>query len=400
LINTASSTLTTYKKPPFEILDSIRGIAALYVTIAHSRGVLWVGGEKFTKMFARADWGTWDYFIVGSSMLTRLAVEFVIVFFVLSGFSIAHSLSMNRAPGSFYKRRFIRLYPPYLVALAWAGVVFLITKLWHPQWYDGSMNEFAFIRTNEMNDYFEPQTILKNLFYMPGAGFITPFWSLTYEVMFYLMAPFLLRKVNIYIIISVLLFAFNFFLPGRVPSWGLPVYIYNFFFVYNIYFAVGIFLYFNYEKVSSWFRNYTRTEFLIIMGGLLLFMFGANFYFRLETDFTFVEACMLSAVLIIFFMKYHIQIPWLMNTGKFSYTLYITHFASIYLYLGIYWLVFQPKTPYILNFFVWIPAVFFAVGMAWIQYLLVEKKTKNILNLLRLKSAQKKEKEITQNVSI
>jgi peptidoglycan/LPS O-acetylase OafA/YrhL len=201
LINTAPSTLTAYKKPPFEILDSIRGIAALYVTIAHCRGVLWVGGEKFTQLYARQDWGTWDYFMVGSSMLTRLAVEFVIVFFVLSGFSIAHSLSMNKSPGSFYKRRFIRLYPPYLTALVWAGLVFLLTKYWHPQWYDGTIKDFAFIRTIEMNDYLGPQTILKNLFYMPSAGFITPFWSLTYEVLFYLMAPFLLRKVNIYFII-------------------------------------------------------------------------------------------------------------------------------------------------------------------------------------------------------
>ena len=400
MISPTTSSLSAYKKPPFEILDSIRGIAALYVALAHCRGVLWIGGEKFTQLVARQDWGTWDYFIVGTSMLTRLAVEFVIVFFVLSGFSIAHSLSTNKSPVSFYKRRFIRLYPPYLTALIWAGLVFLITRYWHPQWYDGSMKDFAFIRTNEMNDYFEPGTIVKNLFYMPGAGFITPFWSLTYEVLFYLMAPFLLRKVNLYIILSLVLFAFNFLLPGRVSSWGLPTYIYNFFFVYNIYFTLGVFLYFNYEKISGWFRSYSKAEFLIIMGGLLAFMFGANFYFRLETDFTFIEASMLSAVLIIFFMKYYIQIGWLMNVGKFSYTLYITHFASIYLYLGIYWLLFRPQTPYIVNFFVWIPAVLFVVLIAWLQYLLVEKKTKNILNLLRLKSAERKEKEMTKSVSI
>src|SRR6476646_11628253 len=112
--------MTVLKKSSFEILDSSRGIAALYVTIAHCRGALWVGGEKFVQMFSRNEWGTWDYFMVGSSLLTRLAVEFVIVFFVLSGFSIAHSLSSNSSILSFYKRRFIRLYPPYLMALTWA----------------------------------------------------------------------------------------------------------------------------------------------------------------------------------------------------------------------------------------------------------------------------------------
>ena len=87
-----------------------------------------------------------------------------------------------------------------------------------------------------------------------------------------------------------------------------------------------------------------------------------------------------------------------MNLGKFSYTLYITHFASIYLYLGVYWLIYQPNTPYILNFFVWIPAILFVVAIAWLQYLLVEKKTKNILNLLRLKAAAGKEKEVIQTL--
>lgn len=371
------------KKIPFDILDSIRGIAALYVTIAHCRGVLWVGGEKFMQMFQRSEWGTWDYLVMGTSLLTRLAVEFVIVFFVLSGFSIAHSLSANKSPLSFYKRRFIRLYPPYLMALVFAGLVYIITRYWHPQWYDGTLTQNAFTRTMEMNSYFEWRTILKNLFYMPSNGFITPFWSLTYEVIFYLLAPFLLRKVNAYIVISFLFFITNFIFPGKVLSLGLPVYIHNFIFVFNIYFAVGVYLYTNFEKISGWFKNYSRLEFLVIMGGILAIMFGANLYLRLETDFTFIEASMLSVVLIIFFIKYRVRVPWLMKVGEFSYTLYITHFASVYLYLGLYWLVFNPADPLIVNFLVWIPAVFFCLGIAYLFYLLVEKQTKHILNRLR-----------------
>lgn len=390
--------METYKKPPFEILDSIRGIAALYVAVAHCRGVLWVGGERYLQLFDQQNWGAWDYLIVGTSLLTRLAVEFVIVFFVLSGFSIAHSLSQGGSVLSFYKRRFIRLYPPYLAALAWAGVVYLITRAWHPEWYDGSLREFAFVRTYEMNSYFEPDTVVKNLLYMPGAGFITPFWSLTYEVIFYLLAPFMLRRPNIYFAVSGALFLLYFFAPAAAASLKLPPYIQQFVFVYNIYFAVGVFLYLNYERVSRWFRNYSKGEFLLIMGGLLAIMFGANFYFRLETDFTFLEASMLSAVLIIFFMKYSFRIPWLMSVGRYSYTLYITHFASIYLYLGIYWLIARPEKPYIVNFFVWIPAVLFTLAIAWLHYLLVEKRTKNILDVLRLRSAARREAEVRSAV--
>lgn len=80
-------------KKEFEILDSIRGIASLYVAIAHCRGTLWIGGNEFLKLFPLDTWSIWDYMMYGTSMLTRLAVEFVIVFFILSGFSIAHSLA-------------------------------------------------------------------------------------------------------------------------------------------------------------------------------------------------------------------------------------------------------------------------------------------------------------------
>ena len=71
---------------PFDILDSIRGIAAVYVCIAHCRGVLWIGGSEFLNLFPRSTWDVGDYLMFGFSMLSRLAVEFVIVFFVLSGF--------------------------------------------------------------------------------------------------------------------------------------------------------------------------------------------------------------------------------------------------------------------------------------------------------------------------
>jgi peptidoglycan/LPS O-acetylase OafA/YrhL len=375
----------TKKKIPFEILDSIRGIAALYVAIAHCRGVLWVGGDAFMHMFSREHWGVWEYVTFGTSMLTRLAVEFVIVFFVLSGFSIAHSLSGNKSPLQFYKRRFIRIYPSYVVALAWAGLVFVITRYWFPQWYDGSMKEFSFVRTVEMNNYFEPGTMVKNLLYMPGGGFITPFWSLTYEIMFYLLAPFLLRRINSYVIISAILFAINFIIPVKVQQLSLPFYVYDFLFNYNIYFAVGVFLYSRYETIAGWFAAYTKREFFLIFAGLIVIMYGANIYLHIETVFTFIEAAMLSVMLIIFFLKYEVRIPWLMGVGKFSYTLYITHFATIYLYLAIYWLIAKPQVPYIVNFFVWIPAVLLVVIVAFIQYFLVEKRTKNILNLLRRK---------------
>jgi peptidoglycan/LPS O-acetylase OafA/YrhL len=373
------------RKLPFDILDSIRGIASLYVVIAHCRGVLWIGGSEFMRMFPREAWGGWDYFAFGSSMLTRLAVEFVIVFFVLSGFSITHSLSGNTSVPGFYKRRFIRIYPPYVVALIWAGLIFVGTRYLFPQWYDGSLTQFAFIRTLEMNDYLTWDVMLKNLFYMPSAGFISPFWSLTYEVIFYFLAPFILRKRTIYFVVSAVLFLTYMLLPDLIDRLHIPIYIHGFLFVYNVFFALGVFLYTYYDRIMSWFKAYTRFEFIILIVGLLLVTFGANFYLKTENMFTFIEAAILSCVLIIFFLKFEIKIPFLMKIGRFSYTLYITHFASIFLYLALYWLIVKPDTPYIINYLVWMPAVFFCLLIAWVQYMLVEKRSQQTLRKLRSK---------------
>ena len=384
------------RKISFDILDSIRGIASLYVTIAHCRGVLWIGGSEFLKKFPRNTWDIGDYLMFGTSMLTRLAVEFVIVFFVLSGFSIAHSLSADKSPLQFYKRRFIRIYPSYFVALVWAALVFIVTRYWHPEWYNGNMFQTAintsispgnipFIRSEEMNSYFNGEVIAKNLVYMPGGGYITPFWSLTYEVIFYLLAPFLLRRINLYAGISAILFLTNFIAPATVRSIGLPIYIYEFLFTYNIYFVAGILLYTHFEKVNKLAVNFSKIQLLLLIGVALGAMYGINFYMQRENNYSFLSSAALGILLIIFFLKYQVRIPWLMSVGRASYTLYITHFASVFLYLGIYWLIVKPQLPYILNYFVWMPAVGFVLLMGWIQYTLVEKRTKTWLNILRRK---------------
>ena len=370
----------------FEILDSIRGIASLFVTIAHCRGTLWIGGGEFLRMFPRETWSAWDYLIFGVSMLTRLSVEFVIVFFVLSGFSIAHSLSSNTSVKQFYLRRLIRIYPSYIVALIWAGLIFALTRYWFPEWYDGSRTKFAFERTVPMNTFFEPAVMLRNIFYMTDEqGMIAPFWSLTYEVIFYILAPFLFRKVNLYILFSVILFSINSLFQDFVLSLGIPGYFYKFLFVYNIYFAIGVGLYNYFETIKAMFEKLSKRLFLLFIGIAICLTYGVNIYFQVGTTYSFAAAALLGALLIIFFLKYQVQIPWLINIGKFSYTLYIVHYPTIFLYLALYSLVFNPDTIYILNYFVWMPAVFFCLGIAYLHYLLVESKTKHILNRLRHK---------------
>lgn len=367
----------------FVILDSIRGIASLYVAIAHCRGTLWMGGSAFREMFPVGTWSPWDYIVFGSSMLTRLAVEFVIVFFLLSGFSIAHSLQRSKDPLPFYKRRLVRIYPPYLTALAWAALVFLVTRAIFPQWYDGSYSDFAFIRTMQMNNYFDPGQAARNLFYMPGQGFITPFWSLTYEVMFYLLAPFLLRRVNIYVVVSLILFALHWVTPGFIKSLSINQYIHDFLFVYNIYFAAGVAMYTYYEQVVGFFSGFSKRAYLVAMAATLIGMYLVNFIMETESEYSFMVSALLAVLLIVYFLKFRVRIGWLMSVGRYSYTLYITHMASIFLYLAFFWLVTGYRLEFIKNYFVWMGAVPFCLLVAYAQYWLVESRSKNLLNRMR-----------------
>jgi len=376
-------TAKTLTSKDFSILDSIRGIASLYVAIAHCRGVLWMGGNYFQQVHPSSTWSIGDYLVFGSSMLTRLAVEFVIVFFLLSGFSIAHSLAKSKAPVSFYKRRLVRIYPPYLAALLWAGIVFLLTKAIFPQWYDGSYTDFSFLRTNQMNDYWDIDQVWRNLFYMPGDGFITPFWSLTYEVIFYLLAPFLLRRVHLYVIVSAVLFLLHWLILGAIRSLHINRYIHDFLFVYNIYFAAGVLLYTYYDRVQQYYGMLKKSTHLAAILFVLGCTFGVNFLMKTESEYSFLAAAILAVLLILFFLRYQIRIGWLMQVGKFSYTLYITHMASIFLYLAAYWLITGYRGHYIENYFVWMGAVPFCLLLAYIQYWLIESRSKNLLNRMR-----------------
>lgn len=102
-------------KPHYELLDGLRGIAALLVLIYHIF-------EGFA--FAEATDG------VGSGLVTTLnhghiAVDF---FFILSGFVISYAYDDRwdrMTPGNFFKRRLIRLHPMLIMGAVIGAMAFL-----------------------------------------------------------------------------------------------------------------------------------------------------------------------------------------------------------------------------------------------------------------------------------
>jgi peptidoglycan/LPS O-acetylase OafA/YrhL len=156
----------------FSFVDALRGIAALSVVLYHAI----VSSHVAELAETMPGW-------------LRTALEHgdlgVAIFFVLSGFVIAHSLRDQKmsplGAGRFMLKRSVRLDPPYWVAIATA-VAFsaLATRL---------------VRSHTPGDFSAAQ-IISHIFYAQDIlGFrdINPiFWTLCLEVQFYLVFAILL----------------------------------------------------------------------------------------------------------------------------------------------------------------------------------------------------------------
>lgn len=199
----------------YELLDGIRGLAALAVVFQHT-GVADVGH------FA------------------------VMIFFVISGYCITASAEACRRNGGgfrdFMLKRVRRIYPPYLLAVAF----FVFTRYMRSAL--GSPVQFkppliAWLQnltlTQWVSDLFHPV-------HWPALtpSFVAAFWSLNYEEQFYLVtglclvAAIRLRipMVTSVLVLAVIGIAWNWLIPGN--------FIYGLFIEYWAHFALGACLFF------------------------------------------------------------------------------------------------------------------------------------------------------------
>ncbi len=149
----------------FTFIDGLRGVAAMMVAIGHLAGA---AADKHPGILgpgvaAIADFG-------------RYGVQ---IFFVLSGFVIAHSLVGGAYSfkyfGRFAARRFVRLDLPY-----WSVILLEVALLWVS----------GYLMAQYSRDLPSLGQIVANGFYLQtflGYPHILPvFWTLCYEVQFYL----------------------------------------------------------------------------------------------------------------------------------------------------------------------------------------------------------------------
>ena len=374
-INSFNSPIHCPPSIDFKILDGLRGIAAVYVVFNHARGNLFIGGLKYAQIKNISLWSISEKLYFSALQCTSLGREFVILFFILSGFSIAFSLNGKPKIAGFYLRRFIRIYPPYFIALIWAFIVFTALQTFIPS----ALPNNAFSVFNSFG------STIKNILYLDNGYLIAQFWSLKFEVLFYLFIPFFILKKNLYFFVSVILEIVALYINWKDMSGNgiVAQYILD----YNIYFAVGVFCYFNFDNIKSLFILKNKYNFYAIVIIIFFIMVAFKYLIKYEYNkYSLVIASLFSIILLFNFLHHNIKNKLLLFLGKISYTIYITHFASIILLVAILIKLGVVDSTEIKNKFIWLTGIPFAIGISYLFYLLAEKPSKDLLIKLRKKN--------------
>ncbi|WP_315702019.1 MULTISPECIES: acyltransferase [unclassified Bradyrhizobium] len=176
-------------------LDSIRGIASVIVLIAHVWGMNADAFRSSHHQLGHATGSFSDFLLYCLSRLEEGGRSAVILFFVLSGFVLAHSLKSNPVPyGGYVVKRVFRIYPAFFVAI-------LISFLFHSLIGIRHVSDSEWARTGvDTADTSLPMLLKTLLLWGTTAthGLDGVDWSLVHEMRVSLIFPLLLLIVARY----------------------------------------------------------------------------------------------------------------------------------------------------------------------------------------------------------
>jgi len=204
----------TKQLPPvkiyFENLNAIRFIAALLVIIFHT--------EKF-KLFLNVP----DY--SGNRVVSIIGSLGVVLFFVLSGFLISFLLFKEQeitktiSIKDFYIRRILRIWPLYFLIIILALFIIPFINFFTITGFERNIVYDNLIYKLLLYVFFLPNMVLALFAFIPYASQL---WSIGAEEQFYLVWPFLNKKINNkWLLLSGVIFIYliiKFYVPFLIPS--------------------------------------------------------------------------------------------------------------------------------------------------------------------------------------
>lgn len=346
-------------KPSIQSLEFLRGIAAVYVLVSHCRGRFFAGGQQ---VIASGDASLLDYLAIALLRFTSLGVEFVILFFVISGYSMAHSLRLTESYSAFYLKRLIRVWPPYVAAVAVAAVV-----------------AFAFA----VDGFADPKRIAEIIFYANVSTVLTPqFWSLPYEIIFYAICPFVLltkRRVSAFFMTSGVGATVFVLANGLMLNPADSLYM-NFLGNEALFFAFGAYLYHNWERVPGAgpvLLTIVTVSTLISVSAINLFVFDD------QANMPMAIVMLLLSGLVLRNLP---ELPeWTkpLNFGRFSYSIYIFHYAFIFALYELAYDLFGVRQQDMTSYWIWAVTVPPIMGACYVLYLFTERPCNELVGRIR-----------------
>ena len=319
------------KKKRFESLDFVRGLASLSVFIFH------LGQKDFHPSWFKA-----------IPLYGEVGVQF---FFVLSGFIISYSSFKYLIEPSFgnsttfFKKRFIRVYPPFFVSLIFSAIINIILD-----------NNFISIKDFTL-------TASLNYLYFGGIPPQGVYWTLVHEMQFYIfiaitLIPIFTKYRNYFIYLMGLssLLIISQILSNPIVNGNLFRHFHSFYF--------GIFI-FEIYKIKVIKHSITKFDWGFIIQFVILFTVSLIFLnHRLIAS---LVATIIIGIMVLFDLKVMKINSLFLYLGKVSYSLYLIHIPAIKIFLSLF------NIPDINTFGIWLFCIGFTLLMAHLFYIFFER---------------------------
>jgi exopolysaccharide production protein ExoZ len=288
-------------------LDFLRGIALICVICTHTIGYFPTKTNEINFFFGLGRYGVQLFFVISAFTMTMLAqhkIDFCIP--------------------NFYIKRFLRLFPLFLIA----AIAYYPTQKMPNYWNPDGLQLWQFLISICFLQGFLPNTINTTV---PGG------WSISNEANFYLIFPFILKIVNSkYKFIFIILLSFLYFLLHPIikqlfsayPSYLIKNYFYLFLLNQINVFIYGMIIYNWIYKSEYSIRN--DILFFILYFTLLLFIsYIFNDYNHLITNLIGISFALILFLNLIF-LKF--KNKYIEKVGTVTYTGYILHFGILMLF--------------------------------------------------------------------
>lgn len=357
-------------------LDGMRGIAAVYVMVGHSRWLLWEGFSegylKHVKNYSLLEKGLVYFF-----SLFTYGHQAVIFFFILSGFVI--HLSVIKRPAedfnfrTYLKKRFLRIYPVLTFSLVFTLILdYLGNSLFHLSIY--SHQTLSTVLNTHVPFNTSMAVLGGNFFmlqnaYVPVWGTNGPLWSLMYEWWFYLLyIPLLV--VYFYNKTACYLLVFSLTALGILDFF--PLILANTVFRYLLCWWLGCLM------ADTWFfRPKLIKPILYSLGSVLIILAIAHYGGKSLFMVSEYELAVLYAgfILLLLFNPDNRIARFIQRfsfLGTFSYTLYLVHFSLLVFLSGMILKFHHNSLPQ--SQVMIIAGILISLSVSFLSFLLVEKR--------------------------